>query len=97
VIDLADATYRRVDYTDPQGMVCTACGPNGSNWHGWPWSKFTYGKLAASLGLRTLVQQQRFMEWACVEHADIYELCPDDIKEELRRRFDQGSFDLFLG
>lgn len=97
VTDLNDATYRRVDYTDPHGLVCVSCGPNGSNWHGWPWARFTYGKLASSLGLRTLVQQQRFVRWAGRPEDDIYEEVTESEAAILRELYELGSLDLFLG
>lgn len=97
VTDLNDATYRRVDYTDPQGIVCTGCGPNGSNWHGWPWDKATYGKLAKKLGLTTLTRQQQFLEWAGVEPTDLYLVVSDETAAGLRRRFEAGDFEEFYG
>lgn len=92
-----DATYRRIDYTYPQGILCTGCGPNGDNWHGWPWSHFTYGKLASTLGLHTLVQQQRFVRWLGRPEDDIYELVTVEEAAAVRARYELGSFDLFLG
>lgn len=108
VRDVNDVTYRRIDMSDPTAVLCVACGPNGSNWHGWPFDKFTYGKLARELGIRDLTEQERFLRWARYEVAtldnpyrgrpnlSLYEVVTVAIAEHLREADKAGSLMNFM-
>jgi hypothetical protein len=95
VKDPADASYNCTVFAEPQAMVCTACGPGGSRWQGWPWERFTYARLARSFGVRMLMDQLRFMAWAGHDETELWTLVSRDEADDLFERFDTGSFDQF--